>query len=753
MRRWTSLLAAVALLVQGLALAVFLAPPASANDWHDLKTLTADPLPTWQTNGIAWTVTTANGVIYVGGTFTSVRPPGAAAGVGEQPRNNFAAFDAATGALLPCAPSILLGTSGGTVRALKPSPDGSRLYIGGSFSRVNGVGVANLVSLDTASCTLTATTGFRRPAVAATVRAIDTTDSAVYFGGDFTTVDSISRPHFAAVSTTGTLTAATVNLNLPVRAILAAPEVGKIFVGGDFTSTNGDTNTSKLVAVDPTTGAVVQNYPGWVPTNSVVKVLVKDTTNFYVGAEGTGGGVFDGRIAGVLATGAQAWKDVCLGATQALAVYQGVLYSGSHAHDCSQTPGGFPDGKRHHLLAQSTADKTILAWFPDTNGGLGEALGPRQMVIAGDQLYVVGEFTTVNGVAQQGITRFAPSPDTGYVDPPVLTASSKQVGKVLVSWTAGWDLDHDSVTYLLYRSDQTAPIYTTTVSSREWSRPRLSYLDTVPAGSTVSYRIQTTDGPNTSPKGPAVTVTAATTAEAYNGAVFVDGPSLNWKLDETSGTVAADDSGAGRTGTYVSATLGGASALVDGAGKSVTFNGSTSRVNTASTTAIAGPNVYSVELWFKTNTTRGGKLIGFGDSQTGTSSNYDRHLYLTNAGNVVYGDYNGTTSVIQSAGTYRNNQWHYVVGTTGPNGMRLYVDGVLVGQNTVTTAQGYNGFWKVGGDNLSGWPNRPTSDNYSGSIDEVAVYEKALSRLRSSPTTPPATVRSPTPRHQPRRPA
>ena len=89
------------------------------------------------------------------------------------------------------------------------------------------------------------------------------------------------------------------------------------------------------------------------PTNSVVKVLVKDSTNFYVGAEGTGGGVFDGRIAGVLATGAQVWKDVCLGATQALAVYQGVLYSGSHAHDCSQTPGGFPDGKRHHLLAQS----------------------------------------------------------------------------------------------------------------------------------------------------------------------------------------------------------------------------------------------------------------------------------------------------------------------------------------------------------------------------------------------------------------
>ena len=160
------------------------------------------------------------------------------------------------------------------------------------------------------------------------------------------------------------------------------------------------------------------------------------------------------------------------------------------------------------------------------------------MVMAGDQLYVVGEFTTVNGVPQQGITRFAPSPDTGYVDAPVLTASSKQVGKVLVSWTAGWDQDDDAVTYELYRSDQTAPIYTTTVSSREWNRPRLSFMDTVASR---APRSATGSGPRTaptsSPKGAAVTVTAATTAEAYNGAVFEDGPSLNWKLDETSGTV------------------------------------------------------------------------------------------------------------------------------------------------------------------------------------------------------------------------
>lgn len=41
---------------------------------------TADDLPTWQTNGIVWTLAEAGATVFAGGTFSQVRPPEGAAG-------------------------------------------------------------------------------------------------------------------------------------------------------------------------------------------------------------------------------------------------------------------------------------------------------------------------------------------------------------------------------------------------------------------------------------------------------------------------------------------------------------------------------------------------------------------------------------------------------------------------------------------------------------------------------------------------
>ncbi|KMS69635.1 hypothetical protein ACM01_34300 [Streptomyces viridochromogenes] len=507
MRKSTKRGATTASAVALLAAASLITASASAAEGGK-KTLTADTLATWQTDGIVWSIEYAGGVVYVGGTFDKVRPPGAKPGQREVARKNFAAFDARTGRLLPCAQPF--SGAFNTVRALKASQDGKVLYIGGSFRKAGKARASGAAALNTANCTLRK--GFR-PAMSSFVRAIEVTDGAIYLGGDFTTVNGKKRQRIAAVTPEGSLLPFKAQIDAPVRAILAAPEFGKLIVGGDFLEVN-DEFEFKLVALRPATGTTVTSYPDWLPPRSRVKALVRDAANFYVAAEGRGTGIFDGRIAGRLGNGEMVWKDTCLGATQALAVHNGVLYSGSHAHNCMDTPGGFAEGNfRQHFLAQSIRDRHILHWFPDTDGGTGEGNGPRALKMAGGTLWAGGEFTTVNDRPQQSLTRFSAGPDRGAPqEPPQLRASASRTGRVTLTWRAAWDRDNAELKYLIYRDGKL--VASPTRRSAEWNRPTMTYTDTVTPGSSHRYRIAVTDGRNASARSKAVVVTAVTAAAA-----------------------------------------------------------------------------------------------------------------------------------------------------------------------------------------------------------------------------------------------
>ena len=153
---------------------------------------------------------------------------------------------------------------------------------------------------------------------------------------------------------------------------------------------------------------------------------------------------------------------------------------------------------------------------------------------------------------------------------------------------------------------------------------------------------------------------------------------------------------------------------------------------------VAGPQQFSVEGWFKTTTNDGGKLIGFGSNQTGSSSSYDRHIYMMNDGQLVFGIWNNQTETIETPNVYNDGAWHYVVATYNGTNMALYVDGQLTGTATSSSAQGYSGYWRVGGDNLNGWNLDPWGSNsqgttqphsyyFNGTIADVAVYPTALS--------------------------
>ncbi|WP_326734372.1 LamG-like jellyroll fold domain-containing protein [Streptomyces sp. NBC_01022] len=736
-RNRSGVFAAVLFLAAGvLTASAASSPPATA--LTPPVGFTADSLATYQTNGIVWSLAEANGIVYAGGTFSNVRPAGSPSGSNTTSAVNFAAFNAATGAPTGCSLSFTRSSGTATVRALAVSPDKSTLYAGGYFNAVNGTAANGLVAINTATCTLRS--GFA-PNFGATVRALDVAaNGTVYAGGDFRNVNGQTRRFFGAVTAAGALTAWNPDADEPGRTLRVTPDGQSVLIGGDF-FTVGGANSHALAVTAAGTGALSRAYPdNFIPSSAVIKDIVTDTVSqgWYVGGEGVGGASFDGRLAMDLATFDQRWRDTCQGATQALRVYRGVLYAGSHVHDCS-TMGGFPNQVRKHLTAQSVDDPAMLGWLPDTNDGIGEPVGPRALTVSSrdgrDFLWVGGEFTTVNGVAQQALTRFADSPDTGAPSTPVVSLSAPRAGEVRVTWRASLDLDDSRLTYRVYRNGGSTPVHTATGSSLFFSRPQLTFTDTdVVAGRSYAYRITASDGTNTSALSANASVTAAGSASPYAERVLADGADLYWRYDEAGGAFAADASDNADGGVYMNAPSYRSTPSAVTGSTALSLNGTDEYVYSDRLHHYTSPTPYSIETWFRTGTTRGGRIVGFGSNigtaQGHTSGISDKILYLTDNGRLAFGVQIGSSSsrpTITSAASFNDNVWHHAVATQGASGMRLYVDGVQTGANATTGNRSYNGYWRVGGDAMStAWPNRPTSTYFAGQVDETAVYPSAL---------------------------
>ena len=77
-RRPSALLTALIVTVLALSGALTVLPSAPAQALQAPVAFTAKDRPSYQTNGIAWSGASAGGLVFVGGSFSSIRPPGAA---------------------------------------------------------------------------------------------------------------------------------------------------------------------------------------------------------------------------------------------------------------------------------------------------------------------------------------------------------------------------------------------------------------------------------------------------------------------------------------------------------------------------------------------------------------------------------------------------------------------------------------------------------------------------------------------------
>ncbi|MHA7304970.1 PKD domain-containing protein [Arthrobacter sp. TMN-49] len=741
--------------------------PTDPNNPATPETVSADALPTVQMNGVAWRQLVVGNTVYVVGAFTTARPAGSAPGTNTVVRNNILAYDIRTGNLITSfAPSL-----NAQATAIAASPDGTRIYVGGQFTTVNGATVWRVAALNATTGALI--TSFL-PKPASTVYSIVATDTTVYMGGLFKAVGAVTRDQLAAFSAIdGSLLGwAPSAVGGKVNAMVLSPDKTKMVVGGQFTTLNGSSNPGYgLGAVDAVSGALLPFAANSVlvrdgGANAAIVSLAADGDQVYGSGFVFGsGGNLEGVFSANWSDGAVKWIQDCHGDTYDVYPDEKAVYAVGHAHYCGNiggfpqtTPWGFhrglaftkavtgtitPDPYGYFNYA-GTPRPSLLNWYPDLDTGTASGQSQGPWTVAGNTSYVVlaGEFLNVNNAAQQGLVRFAkkeiapnkqgPRLSGSRINPSVVSLSP---GTVRIGWQANWDRDNENLTYKVIRDGIIpSPIYTVTQASTFWNRPAMGYVDTglVP-GQEYRYRIFVTDPFNNEVRSETiyVTVADAAAASAYGDKVLADGAADYWRLGEAAGTTTSLDwAGWSDLAVGTGVTRGAAGALANDPNTASTFDATTNGM-AATQAALPASNTFSAEMWVKTTTNRGGKILGYGNAATGLSSNYDRHVYMDNSGRIYFGVYNGSVQTVNSSASYNNGQWHHIVASLGVGGMSLWVDGLQVATKpTVTTGQTYNGYWRLGGDNLSGWTARPSNTYLAGSIDEVAIYNSNLTRAQ-----------------------
>jgi hypothetical protein len=722
--------------------------------------LSANASSMWQTNNTVWALDADDGVVYAGGDFTSVRPPGSPLGQGEVARNRLAAFSASSGNLVTSFnPNV-----NGRVYDVEVSPDGNKLYIVGSFTTVGGQTRQRIARLNLPSGDVDTAWTANANAIVSTVTV---NGSGVWVGGDFTSVKGVARTRLARLSTTNgnvsTQFDASSDKRITESAI--APNGTRLLVGGENDVVNGQPQEA-IASLDPTTGELEE----WQATGVAPRLanggcdanltdIVISGSTAYVTAEAPRPGCWEGVYAANVSDGELLWNMKCLGGSTSLAIAQGWLYRGSHMHDCAKNVNGFtgpndPDAFIwYRLQVHSLGDGRLGHWTPNTNGGspgTSTTVGPQVMATDGNQVFIGGDQSQVNGQGQQGIARFATSGgNSAPQTPPAPTATAAGEGRVVVNATGVADNNDGVLTYRLYRNGGNTPIATATAESWPWTRPTVRFVDSnLNDGSSVTYQVQAFDGSasgNRSAASAPVTVVGGT-LPSYASRVKAASPVSYWPL-HTMGPLMADASKQGRTGRIEGGVTRKESGVIPG-NHGILTDGSSGYVR--SNAPWTPGTSFSQAVWFRTTSETGGTLMGSSDAPTGPGTANHRAMWMDNDGKVAFGmlvaeaddPEDVEAQFVRSPARYNDGRWHHAVATFNGRTIALYVDGTRVvrydrlpdDDPVVATGAGYTrvgyldltNFYTVFGRNYDGAPS-PTSYFFQGGLDEASVHSRALS--------------------------
>jgi hypothetical protein len=220
-------------------------------------------------------------------------------------------------------------------------------------------------------------------------------------------------------------------------------------------------------------------------------------------------------------------------------------------------------------------------------------------------------------------------------------------------------------------------------------------------------------------------VRAPAVAPTYRAEVMADNPAGYWRLNETTTTIAADQSASNNPGTYLNGvTRGVAGALGTDADLAARFDGGNDLVgmgDPASGTLDFGTDDFTAEAWLKTTTNNEQSVVSKRESTTKfwqvtvtDDPNHAGQLRANVADGVVTRQAYSTRRVDDGA-------WHHaVVVFDRDSGIRFYVDAAASGFTAGAMAADLSstGPFQIG--KSSGYAH------FKGDMDEVAVYRAVL---------------------------
>lgn len=261
--------ALVGILVAGLAAAlsfVVVAPAVAAGPGHTVIPSAAPSAATPAiNNGQVNAIVQVGSTMVVGGTFSSVTPPGGSA----QSRSYLVLFDATTGALRSNV------SVNGVVQDVMAGPTATTAYVAGSFTSVNGTTQSHVTLIDVTTGAVVSS--FRPAATNGVVNALTSSRGRLVLGGNFTVAGGTAHGGLASLNpTTGAIDNAFMGVDVAdrhndtgsgaqgavgVRDLEATSTGAKIAVIGNFKHVDG-LDRDQLVVLDAGTSSSTVD-PDW----------------------------------------------------------------------------------------------------------------------------------------------------------------------------------------------------------------------------------------------------------------------------------------------------------------------------------------------------------------------------------------------------------------------------------------------------------------------------------------------------------